>query len=126
MNTYGILVLSFWLLYVGRGWREFFLVTLFVVIVGGLFVWAVARDAYHCGASLFLFGHMTYLISIPVWEQPVAQTPGVGFVLGQFGFVHGIFQFPGRYLAPLDGRGRYNLLFGGQSDKVGFMLPHGR
>ncbi len=56
-------------------------------------------------------------------EQPVAQTPGVGFVLGQFGFVHGIFQFPGRYLAPLDGRGRYNLLFGGQSDKVGFMLP---
>lgn len=102
VNSLGLIVLSFALLYVMRGWREWAWTTAFVVIVSGLFTWAIGRDTNdkgmpvgHCGASGMLFGHFTYLLVAPLIERPFRwKSLAVSIVTGVLygGLVFGIFS----------------------------------
>jgi membrane associated rhomboid family serine protease len=69
-NTLGVLIVSF-PLYLVYGWKEFWSVTLFVVIVGGFIEWCIARSQYvYCGASEFLFGQMFFCAIVPCLARP--------------------------------------------------------
>ena len=45
-----------------RGHRAFLHTTVGIVLIGGLAVWIVARDALHVGASGLVFGYFGYLL----------------------------------------------------------------
>jgi len=59
-NTVPLLVLG--ALVAMRGVRQWVMVTLFITVVGGLGTWVFARDAVHLGASLLIFGYISYLL----------------------------------------------------------------
>jgi len=59
-NTGAILILGGLTMAIGR--REFLLVTLAGVFVGGLGIWAVGRPAVHIGASGLVFAYFGYLL----------------------------------------------------------------
>ena len=66
LNTLPILVLGFFML--TGGVRRCVEVSLTVIVLGGLFVWCVGREAYHVGASGLIFGWFGFLIA-DAWYQ---------------------------------------------------------
>jgi len=68
LNTLGILILGGLLMW--RGLKEFISVTIFVMLLGGLCVWCVARYASHLGFSGIIFGWFAYLLVAPFMERP--------------------------------------------------------
>jgi membrane associated rhomboid family serine protease len=69
-NTVPFLVLG-WLVAV-RGLREFFLVTVCVMVLGGAGVWLVGRPfSVHVGASGLIFGYLGFLLARGFWERSV-------------------------------------------------------
>ena len=52
-----------------RGLDDFIELSLFVMIVGGLCVWLVGRQAYHIGASGLIFGYFGFLTSASWYEK---------------------------------------------------------
>jgi membrane associated rhomboid family serine protease len=59
-NTIGIVLLGGLVMAIGR--REFLVVTVAGVLVGGLGTWAVGRPAVHIGASGLVFAYLGYLL----------------------------------------------------------------
>lgn len=51
------------------GRRRWFLVTLLVVLVGGVATWALARSGNHIGASGLVFGYFGFLIGAVFFER---------------------------------------------------------
>lgn len=49
------------------------LVSLFIVLVGGLGVWWFGREAYHVGASGLIFGYLGYLVSHGLFTRRFAN-----------------------------------------------------
>lgn len=52
-----------------RGARQFLLVSLMIVVLGGLGVWAIGRTASHVGASGLIFGYFGYLLARGWFER---------------------------------------------------------
>jgi membrane associated rhomboid family serine protease len=107
VNSLGLIVLSFLLLYVFRGWKEWAMTTAWVVLASGFFTWVIGRSSDsnglpvgHCGASGMIFGHFAYLIVVPCVERPfrwqsllIAVLTGVlygGLVFGIFSSEEGV------------------------------------
>lgn len=59
-NTVGIVILGGLILAIGR--REFLVVSLAGMLIGGLGTWAVGRPAMHIGASGLVFAYLGYLM----------------------------------------------------------------
>ena len=68
-NTVPLLVLGG--LVAMRGARRWIHVTLFVALVGGLFTWLFARPSIHIGASILVFGYITFLMGVGLFERRV-------------------------------------------------------
>lgn len=66
-NTLPVLVLG--ALVALHGVRRWLVVTLFITLVGGGLTWLFARTAIHIGASLLVFGYITYLVVIGLRER---------------------------------------------------------
>ncbi len=78
-NTLPFLVLG-WLVAL-RGLRAFVLVTLTVMLLGGLGVWLVGRPfSVHVGASGLIFGYIGFLLARGVFERS-AQAVMLGLVV---------------------------------------------
>jgi membrane associated rhomboid family serine protease len=54
-----------------RSKREFALVTLCGIILGGSFTWLIGRSAYHVGASGLIFCYFGYLASLAFFERKI-------------------------------------------------------
>ncbi|MEA2003006.1 MAG: rhomboid family intramembrane serine protease, partial [Actinomycetota bacterium] len=54
-----------------QGPRRWFAVTAFVVVVGGLATWLVARSAVHVGASGVIFGYAGFLLIAGFVEKSI-------------------------------------------------------
>lgn len=67
LNTFPLLTLG-WLVAL-KGFFRFLLISLFIVVIGGLGVWVFGRDAYHVGASGLIFGYFAYLVAQGVFDQ---------------------------------------------------------
>lgn len=66
-NTLPLIVLG--ALVATKGVKRWVVVTLFITVVGGLGTWLFARDAVHVGASLLVFGYITYLLVVGFRER---------------------------------------------------------
>jgi membrane associated rhomboid family serine protease len=66
-NTVPFLTLGFLVLL--RGLGTFIGVSLLVIVMGGLGVWAFARQGYHIGASGLIFGYIGYLLARGYFER---------------------------------------------------------
>ena len=60
-----------------RGPRRWAAVTGAISIGGGLATWLLARPSIHIGASIIVFGYVTYLVTVGFFERRL-----VGMVLG--------------------------------------------
>ena len=67
LNTFPLLTLG-WLVSL-KGFSRFILISLFIIVTGGLGVWVFGRDAYHVGASGLIFGYFAYLLAQGVFDQ---------------------------------------------------------
>ena len=86
-NTIPFAVLGF--LTIMRGVSTFFVVTAFVTIVGGLFVWIVGSNGYHIGASGLIFGYFGYNLAMGIFERSltsIALAVVVGVLYGSMIF----------------------------------------
>ncbi len=54
-----------------RGTKTIVGVSLFVILLGGAFVWLVGRPAIHIGASGLVFGYFGYLVALGWYERRV-------------------------------------------------------
>lgn len=68
-NTIGLVTFS--LLCMMRGIRFYVLASLFIIVVGGLMVWALARPAVHIGASGWIFGLWSLTIALAWFERSI-------------------------------------------------------
>ncbi|MFQ5559416.1 MAG: rhomboid family intramembrane serine protease [Nitrospinota bacterium] len=60
-NTAPLAILGSFVLVGGK--KKFFSLTLFIILLSGVGVWAFGREAYHVGASGLIFGYFGYLVS---------------------------------------------------------------
>ncbi|MDG2072007.1 MAG: rhomboid family intramembrane serine protease, partial [Pseudomonadales bacterium] len=67
VNTTPLFVMGFFV--ASRGAGKFFVVSLVVILVGGLGVWCFGRSAYHIGASGLVFGYFGYLVALGIYER---------------------------------------------------------
>ena len=70
-NSIPLIVLGFIVALEGRS--NFFKVTLFIVIIGGILLWLFGRNSIHVGASLLIFGYFGYII-INAFHKKTAST----------------------------------------------------
>ena len=68
-NTPPLLILG--AIICARSKREFALVTLCGIILGGGFTWLIGRSAYHVGASGLIFCYFGYLASLTFFERKI-------------------------------------------------------
>ena len=74
-----------------RGAGRFVLVSLVVIIVGGLGVWCFGRTAYHIGASGLVFGYFGYLVALGVYERSLGTLAISSFTLIYYGgLIYGV------------------------------------
>lgn len=45
------------------GYREFVVISMFIVLVGGLLTWLLGREAIHFGSSIVIMGYFGYLVT---------------------------------------------------------------
>lgn len=91
-NTVGIVMLGGLTLAIGR--REFLVVSLAGVLVGGLGTWALGRPAVHIGASGLVFAYLGYLMLRGWYDRRVGSVllaGGVAWLYGSmvFGMIPG-------------------------------------
>ncbi|MEX1363363.1 MAG: rhomboid family intramembrane serine protease [Nannocystaceae bacterium] len=91
-NTVGIVMLGGLTLAIGR--REFLVVSLAGVLVGGLGTWALGRPAVHIGASGLVFAYLGYLMLRGWYDRRVGSVllaGGVAWFYGSmvFGMIPG-------------------------------------
>ena len=88
-NIFPFTVFSFLLLQ--HGIYRYFVVTLFVTIVGGGAVWMFGRTAMHVGASGVIFGYFSYLLLAGVLSREV-KLIGISFLVGALygGLIFGV------------------------------------
>lgn len=114
--------LVFTLLLFQHGGRHYWLVTLGVIVIGGLGVWLFGRSAVHLGSSLLVFGYLGYLLLAGLVSGEVKLlliTALVAFLYGSMiwgifpqqhwiSFESHLFGFgAGLFLAVLFGRARH-------------------
>lgn len=66
-NSVPFLVLGFFVML--RGTRNFAIVTLTTVIIGGLGTWLIGNPGNHLGASILIFGYFGYLLFSGLFER---------------------------------------------------------
>ncbi len=82
-NTIPLLVLGGLTLSIGE--RRFWLTTLAIIILSGLLVWALARNAYHVGASSLIFGYFGVLVSRALIERNIISIAIAFLVVALYG-----------------------------------------
>jgi membrane associated rhomboid family serine protease len=60
-----------------RGAKRWATVTAFIALVAGLATWVLARPSIHIGASMLVFGYITYLVTAGFFERRIG-----GVILG--------------------------------------------
>lgn len=65
-----------------RGIRWWAAVTVFIMVVGGVLVWLLARSSIHIGASILIFGYLGYLATAGFFEKSLRWIAvGVGVIV---------------------------------------------
>ena len=67
MNTMPLIVMGIFVAL--KGTLRFLIVTLIIIVIGGLGVWCFGREAYHVGASGLVFGYFGYLVALGIYER---------------------------------------------------------
>lgn len=65
-----------------KSWEIVFLIS----VLGGLLLWVFGRESRHVGASLLIFGLITFLISSGLFEKRIISLAIAGFVGFMYGF----------------------------------------
>ena len=65
-----------------KSWEIVFQIT----VLGGLILWVFGRESRHIGASLLVFGLMTFLISSGLFEKRIVSLAIAGLVGFMYGF----------------------------------------
>lgn len=88
-NIFPLIVFSMLLLQ--HGIYRYFLVTFFVVLVGGGAVWLFGRNAVHVGASGVIFGYFGFLLLAGILSREV-KLIGISFLVGSVygGIIFGV------------------------------------
>ena len=69
-NSAPFVVMS--LLILRKGIREYFVVTSFIIVLGGIGVWLIGRPSFHVGLSGVIFGYFSFIM----WSALVEKTLG--------------------------------------------------
>lgn len=88
-NIFPMIVFS--LLLLQHGVYRYFLVTFFVVLVGGGAVWLFGREAVHVGASGVIFGYFGFLLLAGILSREL-KLIGISFLVGSVygGIIFGV------------------------------------
>lgn len=79
-----------------RGGRTLLAVSVFIVLMGGLGVWALGRPAIHIGASGLVFGYFGYLVARGWYERrPGSILIAIIVIFLYGGLIVGVFPVPG-------------------------------
>lgn len=91
-NTIPLAVLG-WLVLTTRRLAKFVLISLIVVLIGGLGTWLVApRTSLHIGASGLIFGYFGFLLAIAYFERSIQSfLLAVLVILFYGGMIFGVF-----------------------------------
>lgn len=88
-NTVGFVIFSALILTRGSGF--YLKASIFVVIVGGLLVWLLGRQALHIGASGWVFGLWSLCIALAWFERSVINVLiAIGVILFYGGMIAGV------------------------------------
>lgn len=79
-----------------RGSRKLFSVSVFIILLGGLGVWALGRPAIHIGASGLVFGYFGYLVARGWYERRLGSILIAIIVIVLYGgLIVGVLPAPG-------------------------------
>lgn len=62
-----------------QGQKIYFMVSIYIIVIGGFLTWAFARKGIHIGASALIMGYLGYIV-IGIYHQPSAMSVIVGVV----------------------------------------------
>ncbi len=82
-NTIPLLVLGGLTLSIGE--KRFWLVTIAIVVLSGIMVWVLARNAYHVGASGLIFGYFGFLVGRALMERNIVSIAIACLVVALYG-----------------------------------------
>ena len=68
-----------------RGAQRLITVSVVIVLLGGVGVWALGRDSYHVGASGLVFGYFGYLLAIGWYDRSLMSIIIAVFVFFIYG-----------------------------------------
>ena len=66
-NTLPLAILSWFILL--RGFKDYLIVTIGIIVITGAAVWLVGRPAIHIGASGLIFGYFGFLVAAAWYEK---------------------------------------------------------
>jgi membrane associated rhomboid family serine protease len=74
------------------GRRQFLLLSLWVMVIGGAGVWLMGGGrTVHVGASLLIFGYLGFLLSRGIVERSIGGViMSIGLLIGYGGMLHGV------------------------------------
>ena len=79
-----------------RGRRTLLVVSVFIILVGGLGVWIFGRSAIHIGASGLVFGYFGYLVSRGWYERKIGSILiAIAVIIFYGGLIVGVLPTPG-------------------------------
>ena len=79
-----------------RGGQVLLAVSVFIILVGGLGVWALGRPAIHIGASGLVFGYFGYLVAVGWYERRLGSILTAIVVVALYGgLIAGVLPTPG-------------------------------
>ncbi len=79
-----------------RGRQVLLAVSVFIILVGGLGVWALGRPAIHIGASGLVFGYFGYLVAVGWYERRLGSILTAIVVVALYGgLIAGVLPTPG-------------------------------
>jgi membrane associated rhomboid family serine protease len=79
-----------------RGSKILLWVSLFIILLGGVGVWALGRSAIHVGASGLVFGYFGYLVSRGWYERrPGSILVAIAVIVLYGGLIVGVLPVPG-------------------------------
>ena len=98
-----------------RGWQALVRVSIYAIIVGGLFVMLVAGNgSIHIGASGVVYGYWAYIIGLGFYERTGSSILwAIAIIIVYGGFVYGMFPTESNAIAHISWQGHLGGALGG-------------